>query len=44
MILAVPARAGRARRKQILEKMGETVYRIGTVVAHKRGRPRVEYR
>jgi phosphoribosylformylglycinamidine cyclo-ligase len=43
MILAVPARR-EAKARQTLEKMGETVYRVGTVAAQKRGRPRVEYR
>ena len=43
MILAVPARRA-AKAQDVLEKMGETVYRVGTVVAHKRGRARVEYR
>ena len=43
MILAVPARsAGRA--ETILAKAGESAFRIGAVVAQKRGRPRVEYR
>jgi phosphoribosylformylglycinamidine cyclo-ligase len=43
MILAVPARAaGRAER--ILSRLGENPFRIGTVTAHQRGRPRVEYR
>jgi phosphoribosylformylglycinamidine cyclo-ligase len=43
MILAVPAR-GAARAEKVLGKLGETVFRIGEVIAHKRGRPRVEYR
>lgn len=43
MILAVPARsAGRA--EAVLGKMREPSFRIGTVVAARRGRPRVEYR
>jgi phosphoribosylformylglycinamidine cyclo-ligase len=43
MILAVPARsAGRA--EAVLRKMREPSFRIGTVVAARRGRPRVEYR
>jgi phosphoribosylformylglycinamidine cyclo-ligase len=43
MILAVAARrAGRA--EQVLRKIGESPRRIGTVIAHKRGRGRVEYR
>jgi len=43
MILAVPAR-GAAGAEKVLGKLGETVFRIGEVIAHKRGRPRVEYR
>ena len=43
MILAVPARAA-ARAEVILSRSGESAFRIGTVVAHRRGRPRVEYR
>jgi len=44
MILAVPARR-EAKSRGILEEAGEkVVYRVGTVVAHKRNRPRVEYR
>jgi phosphoribosylformylglycinamidine cyclo-ligase len=43
MILAVPARsAGRA--EAVLSKMREPAFRIGSVVAARRGRPRVEYR
>ena len=43
MILAVPAR-GAAKAEAVLRKLGETPFRIGSVVAQKRGRPRVEYR
>lgn len=43
MIFAVPAR-GAARAEAVLERLGETPFRIGKVVAQKRGRPRVEYR
>jgi phosphoribosylformylglycinamidine cyclo-ligase len=42
MILAVPAR-GAAKAETVLAKLGETPFRIGSVVAQKRGRPRVEY-
>lgn len=43
MILAVPARAA-ARAEAILARLGESPFRIGSVMAHRRGRPRVEYR
>ncbi len=43
MIFAVPAR-GQARAMTALEKMAEKPFRIGTVVAHRRSHPRVEYR
>jgi phosphoribosylformylglycinamidine cyclo-ligase len=43
MILAVPAR-GAARAEALLAKMGEAAFRIGSVIDHRRGRPRVEYR
>ena len=43
MILAAPARIA-AKAAATLEKLGESPFRIGEVVAHKRGRPRVEYR
>jgi phosphoribosylformylglycinamidine cyclo-ligase len=43
MILAVPARAA-ARAEAILSRCGESTFRIGAVVTHRRGRPRVEYR
>ena len=33
-----------AKAAATLEKLGESPFRIGEVVAHKRGRPRVEYR
>ena len=42
MILAVPARAA-AKAEAVLSKLGETPFRIGSVVTPKRGRPRVEY-
>ncbi|MBZ5577877.1 MAG: phosphoribosylformylglycinamidine cyclo-ligase [Acidobacteriia bacterium] len=42
MILAVPARtAGKA--EAMLRRLGEFPFRIGSVVAHRRGRPRVAY-
>jgi phosphoribosylformylglycinamidine cyclo-ligase len=43
MILAVPAR-GAAKAEAVLGRLGETPFRIGSVIAAKRGRPRVEYR
>jgi phosphoribosylformylglycinamidine cyclo-ligase len=43
MVFAVPARAA-ARAEAALAKLGESPIRIGSVVSHKRGRPRVEYR
>jgi phosphoribosylformylglycinamidine cyclo-ligase len=43
MIFAVPAR-GAARAEAALAKLGESLIPIGSVVDHKRGRPRVEYR
>ncbi len=43
MIFAVPAR-GAAKAEALLRRQGETPFRIGSVVAQKRGRPRVEYR
>jgi phosphoribosylformylglycinamidine cyclo-ligase len=43
MILAVPAR-GVARAEAVMSRLGESPFRIGEVVARKRGRPRVEYR
>jgi len=43
MILAVPAR-GAARAEALLGRAGETPFRIGSVIAHKKRRPRVEYR
>ncbi len=42
MILAVPARAA-AKAEAVLGKLGETPFRIGSVMTPKRGRPRVEY-
>jgi phosphoribosylformylglycinamidine cyclo-ligase len=43
MILAVPQR-GAARAETILGKLGESPFRIGSIVPARRGRPRVEYR
>jgi phosphoribosylformylglycinamidine cyclo-ligase len=43
MILTVPAR-GAARAEALLQKLGEKTIRVGSVIEHKRGRPRVEYR
>jgi phosphoribosylformylglycinamidine cyclo-ligase len=43
MILAVPKR-GAARAESALAANGEKAFRIGEVIAHKRGRSRVEYR
>ncbi len=43
MIFTVPARAA-ARAEAVLSRSGETPFRIGTVIAHKPRRPRVEYR
>jgi phosphoribosylformylglycinamidine cyclo-ligase len=43
MIFAVPAR-GAAKAEALLVRQGESPFRIGSVIAHKRGRPRVEYR
>jgi len=43
MIFAVPARA-EAKASAVLTRLGEKPFRIGEVVAHKTGRPRVEYR
>jgi phosphoribosylformylglycinamidine cyclo-ligase len=43
MILAVPAR-GVARAEAVLAKLGESPIHVGSVVDHRRGRPRVEYR
>jgi phosphoribosylformylglycinamidine cyclo-ligase len=43
MILAVPQR-GAAKAETALRRLGETPFRIGSVVELKRGRPRVEYR
>lgn len=43
MILVVPRnRAGKA--EAILNRLGEDPFRIGEVTAHRRGRPRVDYR
>jgi phosphoribosylformylglycinamidine cyclo-ligase len=43
MILAVPQR-GAAKAEAVLRKLGETPFVIGSVIEHRRGRPRVEYR
>jgi phosphoribosylformylglycinamidine cyclo-ligase len=43
MILAVPGRSV-ARAEAVLRKLGEEPFRIGSVLLHKRRRPRVEYR
>jgi phosphoribosylformylglycinamidine cyclo-ligase len=43
MIFAVPARGAR-RAEQVLAKLGEKPFRIGSLVEARRGRPRVEYR
>jgi phosphoribosylformylglycinamidine cyclo-ligase len=43
MILAVPARRA-SRAESVLAKLGESPFRVGEVVAQKRGHPRVEYR
>ena len=43
MIFAVPSR-GAARAEAVLGRLGEAPFRIGTVIAHKKRRPRVEYR
>jgi phosphoribosylformylglycinamidine cyclo-ligase len=42
MILAVPARTA-VKAEAVLSKLGETPFRMGSVVPGKRGRPRVEY-
>ena len=43
MILAVPAR-GASKAETVLRRLGETPFRIGSVMHQKRGRARVEYR
>ncbi len=43
MIFAVPG-GGAAKAAKALEKLGETPFQIGEVVAQRRGGPRVEYR
>jgi phosphoribosylformylglycinamidine cyclo-ligase len=43
MIFTVPGR-GVSRAEAVLRGLGETPFRIGSVIAHRRGRPRVEYR
>jgi phosphoribosylformylglycinamidine cyclo-ligase len=43
IIFAVPARAA-AKAETLLRQQGESPFRIGQVIAQKRGRPRVEYR
>ncbi len=43
MIFAVPAR-GASRAEAVLARLGEKPFRVGSVIAHKRRRPLVEYR
>ncbi|HTX38123.1 MAG TPA: phosphoribosylformylglycinamidine cyclo-ligase [Bryobacteraceae bacterium] len=43
LILAVPGRQA-TRAETTLRRIGETPFRIGSVIAHRRGHPRVEYR
>ena len=43
MILAVPSRAA-ARAETLLSRLGESPFRIGSVIETRRGRPRVDYR
>jgi phosphoribosylformylglycinamidine cyclo-ligase len=43
MILAVAAR-GALKAERVLARAGERAWRIGSVVAHRRGQARVEYR
>jgi phosphoribosylformylglycinamidine cyclo-ligase len=43
MIFAVSAR-GATKAERVLARLGETPWAVGKVVAHRRGRPRVEYR
>jgi phosphoribosylformylglycinamidine cyclo-ligase len=43
MIFAVPARSA-SKAEAVLSKSGEEPFRIGTVVAHRRGRARVGYK
>jgi phosphoribosylformylglycinamidine cyclo-ligase len=43
MILAVPAR-GVSKAEAVLRRLGESPFRIGTVVLHRTRRPRLEYR
>lgn len=43
MILAVPERSA-AKAETLLRRLGESPFRIGAVVAHRRGHPRVDYR
>jgi len=43
MILVVPRRS-LSKAEAVLHRIGESPFLIGAVVAHKRGRPRVEYR
>jgi len=43
MILAVPSRAA-ARAETLLSRLGESPFRIGSVIEARRGRPRVDYR
>jgi phosphoribosylformylglycinamidine cyclo-ligase len=43
MILTVPKSAA-AKAESVLGRLGESPFRIGAVISHRRGRPRVEYR
>ncbi len=43
MILAVPGRSV-SKAETALRKIGESPFRIGTVIVQKRGGPRVDYR
>ena len=43
IVLAVPARAA-AKAERILQRVGESPFRVGEVTEQRRGRPRVEYR
>ena len=43
IVLAVPARAA-AKAERILQRAGDSPFRVGEVTEQRRGRPRVEYR
>jgi phosphoribosylformylglycinamidine cyclo-ligase len=43
IVLAVPARAA-AKAERILQRVGDSPFRVGEVTEQRRGRPRVEYR